>query len=118
MASVASPSIRLATSHQSLNDLVAELLGRGRNCGAIVSYAGTWRHSQAMWAGSLLPVALTGLGLLPPAFAGVPDGRYEGRCVPTAGLTGIPRLIGMLASVEPSVSSISAPNARVIDIAV
>ena len=78
-------------AHQSAE--LARALRRTKACGAIVSYAGTWRHSQAMWAGSLLPIALAGFGLLPPAFAGVPDGRYEGKCVPTAGLSGIPLLI-------------------------
>ncbi len=63
------------------------------HCGPIVSYAGTWRHSQAMWAGSLLPIALAGMGLLPDGFPGIPDGRHQGACVPTAGLSGIPALI-------------------------
>jgi len=78
-------------AHQSAR--LARALERTRTCGAIVSYAGTWRHSQAMWAGSLLPVALAGFGLLPGSFPGIPDGHYEGRCVATAGLSGIPRLI-------------------------
>jgi len=77
--------------HQSAS-LVDELRRLNR-CAPIVSYAGTWRHSQAMWAGSLLPVALAGFGLLPRGFPGIPDGRYEGACVPTAGFSGIPRLI-------------------------
>lgn len=76
--------------HQSA--LLARELVRLGGVAPIVEYAGTWRHSQEMWAGSLLPVALTGLGLLHD-FPGVPDGNYEGRCVPTAGLSGIPRLI-------------------------
>jgi pimeloyl-ACP methyl ester carboxylesterase len=78
-------------AHQSA--ALALALHRARPCGALVSYAGTWRHSQAMWAGSLLPVALAGFGLLPHGFPGIPDGRYEGKCVPTAGLSGIPLLI-------------------------
>jgi hypothetical protein len=64
-----------------------------KTCGTVVAYAGTWRHSQAQWAGSLLPVALAGLGLLPRDYPGIPDGDYRGRCVPAAGLSGIPRLI-------------------------
>ena len=75
-------------AHQSAE--FARALRRRKACGAIVSYAGTWRHSQAMWAGSLLPVAVAGFGLLPHGFPGIPDGRYEGKCVPTAGLSGIP----------------------------
>jgi pimeloyl-ACP methyl ester carboxylesterase len=77
--------------HQSA--AFARELRRSSSCASIVEYAGTWRHSQAMWAGSLLPVALAGFGLLPPDFPGIPDGRYAGECVPTAGLSGIPRLI-------------------------
>ena len=77
--------------HQSAQ-FARALRGAG-SCAPIVSYAGTWRHSQAMWAGSLLPLALAGLGLLPKSFPGIPDGRYVGACVPTAGLSGIPRLI-------------------------
>jgi pimeloyl-ACP methyl ester carboxylesterase len=68
-------------------------LRRLNRCAPLTSYAGTWRHSQAMWAGSLLPVALAGWGLLSPSFAGIPEGRYEGMCVPVAGLTGIPAII-------------------------
>jgi pimeloyl-ACP methyl ester carboxylesterase len=64
-----------------------------RTCAPVVAYEGTWRHSQAMWAGSLLPVALAGLGLVPPHYPGIPDGEYRGACVPLAGLSGIPRLI-------------------------
>lgn len=61
----------------------------------ILSYMGTWRHSQAMWAGSLLPIALAGFGLLPDGYPGFPGmGRSErGACVSTAGLSGIPRII-------------------------
>ena len=77
--------------HQSAA-LVREL-GRLKTCGPLVEYAGTWRHSQAMWAGSLLPLALAGFGLLPRRFPDIPDGDYRGACVPTAGLSGIPRLI-------------------------
>jgi len=77
--------------HQSAA-LVADLR-RLNPCAEVVEYAGTWRHSQAMWAGSLLPVALAGFGLLPSRYPGIPDGRYRGACVPTAGLSGIPRLI-------------------------
>jgi pimeloyl-ACP methyl ester carboxylesterase len=79
--------------HQSAA-LVRELRRLNR-CAPMVSYAGTWRHSQAMWAGSLLPVAIAGLGLLPRGLPGLPQGdRYEpGGCVPTAGLSGIPQLI-------------------------
>jgi poly(3-hydroxybutyrate) depolymerase len=66
---------------------------RLNGCAPLVSYAGTWRHSQAMWAGSLLPVALAGLGLVPRSYPGIPDDRYDGACVPTAGLSGIARLI-------------------------
>jgi len=77
--------------HQSAQ--LARKLRRLRPCAPIVSYTGTWRHSQAMWAGSLLPLALAGFGLLAPEYPGIADGRYEGACVPTAGLSGIPRLI-------------------------
>jgi pimeloyl-ACP methyl ester carboxylesterase len=77
--------------HQSAR--LARDLGRLKPCAPVVSYAGTWRHSQAMWAGSLLPVALAGFGLLPSGFPGIPEGGYRGSCVPTAGLSGIPRLI-------------------------
>jgi pimeloyl-ACP methyl ester carboxylesterase len=77
--------------HQSAR--LARDLWRLGTCGPVVSFAGTWRHSQAMWAGSLLPVALAGFGLLPRGFPGIPDGGYVGACVPTADLSGIPRLI-------------------------
>jgi pimeloyl-ACP methyl ester carboxylesterase len=77
--------------HQSAS-LVRELR-RVNRCAPVIAYEGTWRHSQAMWAGSLLPVALAGFGLLPRRFPGIPDGTYETRCVPLAGLSGIPRLI-------------------------
>jgi poly(3-hydroxybutyrate) depolymerase len=77
--------------HQSAQ--LARELRRAGSCAPIVTYAGTWRHSQAMWSGSLLPVALAGFGLLPRDFPGVPNGRFVGTCVPTAGLSGIPRLI-------------------------
>ena len=77
--------------HQSAS-LVGELR-RLNGCSSVVSYAGTWRHSQAMWAGSLLPVAIAGFGLLPRAFTGIPDGRYRSACVPVSALSGIPRLI-------------------------
>jgi pimeloyl-ACP methyl ester carboxylesterase len=77
--------------HQSA--AVARELRHLDRCAPLVEYAGTWRHSQAMWAGSLLPVALAGFGLLPPSFPGIPDGRFEGECVPVAGLTGIPAVI-------------------------
>ena len=76
--------------HQSAA-LVREL-GRLGTCAPLVEYAGTWRHSQAMWAGSLLPLALAGFGLLPRGFPGIADGDYRGACVPTAGLPEIPRL--------------------------
>jgi pimeloyl-ACP methyl ester carboxylesterase len=78
-------------AHQSA--LLVRDLGRMGACGPVVSYAGTWRHSQAMWAGSLLPVALAGFGLLPAEFPGIPEGIYRGSCVPSAGLSGIPRII-------------------------
>ncbi|MGH3135403.1 MAG: alpha/beta hydrolase family protein [Gaiellaceae bacterium] len=68
-------------------------LRRLNHCGPIVSYAGTWRHSQAMWAGSLLPVALAGFGLLRKDFPGIPNGGHRGGCVPVTGLSGIPLLI-------------------------
>ena len=76
------------------------------HCGPIVSYAGTWRHSQAMWAGSLLPIALAGMGLLPDGFPGIPDGRHQGACVPTAGLSGIPALFatGIRCQLAPGVA--------------
>ena len=77
--------------HQSAR-LARDLRGL-RTCAPVVSYAGTWRHSQAMWAGSLLPIALAGLGLLPRGFPDIEDGHYAGACVPTADLSGIPRLI-------------------------
>jgi pimeloyl-ACP methyl ester carboxylesterase len=77
--------------HQSA--ALARELRRTNRCTPVVEYAGTWRHSQAMWAGSLLPVAVAGFGLLPGSFPGIPDGRYQGACVPVAGLSGIPRLI-------------------------
>ena len=77
--------------HQSAG-LVRELR-RLNGCAPIVSYAGTWRHSQAMWAGSLLPVALAGFGLLPRAYPGIPDGLYRSACVPVTELSGIPLLI-------------------------
>jgi pimeloyl-ACP methyl ester carboxylesterase len=77
--------------HQSV--ALARELRRRSHCAPLVSYAGTWRHSQAMWAGSLLPVALAGFGLLPARFPGIPDGGYQGRCVPLGALSGIPRLI-------------------------
>ena len=80
--------------------------GGSNHCGPIVSYAGTWRHSQAMWAGSLLPIALAGMGLLPDGFLGIPDGRRQGACVPTAGLSGIPALIatGIRCQLAPGVA--------------
>lgn len=78
-------------AHQSA--ALVRRLRRANRCAPVVAYAGTWRHSQAMWAGSLLPVALAGFGLLPRGFPGIPDDRYEGRCVPLAGLSGIPHLI-------------------------
>lgn len=70
-------------------------LRRSNRCAPIVSYAGTWRHSQAMWAGSLLPIAVAGFGLLPAGYPGVVARRsYEfGSCVPTADLQGIPGII-------------------------
>ena len=77
--------------HQSA--ALARDLGRRHHCAPVVAYAGTWRHSQAMWAGSLLPVALVGLGLLPDGFPGIPHGRHENACVPLGGLSGIPALI-------------------------
>ena len=90
--------------HQSAA-LVRELR-RLNHCGPIVSYAGTWRHSQAMWAGSLLPIALAGMGLLTDRFQGIPDGRHQGACVPTAGLSGIPALIatGIRCQLAPGVA--------------
>lgn len=77
--------------HQSAA-LVRDLRQLG-GCAAIVSYEGTWRHSQEMWAGSLLPLALAGFGLVPSSFADIPDGRYRGACVPADGLVGIPAVI-------------------------
>jgi pimeloyl-ACP methyl ester carboxylesterase len=77
--------------HQSAA-LVAEIRRLNR-CAPLVSYAGTWRHSQAMWAGSLLPVALAGFGLLPSRFPSIPNGDYQAACVPVAGLSGIPQII-------------------------
>jgi pimeloyl-ACP methyl ester carboxylesterase len=68
-------------------------LRRLSHCAPVVTYAGTWRHSQAMWAGSLLPVALAGLGLMPDEYPGIPKGRFENACVPLAGLSGIPAVI-------------------------
>jgi len=78
-------------AHQSA--AIADDLRRLGHCAPVVTYAGTWRHSQAMWAGSLLPVALAGLGLIPDGFPGIPNGRFEGACVPLGGLSGIPALI-------------------------
>jgi pimeloyl-ACP methyl ester carboxylesterase len=78
-------------AHQSA--LLDRELRRARACGPLVAYSGTWRHSQAMWAGSLLPVALAGFGLLPSGFPGIPDGHFRSSCVPSAGLSGIPRII-------------------------
>jgi poly(3-hydroxybutyrate) depolymerase len=77
--------------HQSA--ALADDLRRLGHCAPVAAYAGTWRHSQAMWAGSLLPVALAGLGLMPDGFPGVPKGRFEHACVPLGGLSGIPALI-------------------------
>ena len=88
--------------HQSAALVAA--LRRSAPCPRVVEYAGTWRHSQAMWAGSLLPVALAGLGLLPRWYPGIPAGDYRDACVPTAGLDGIPRLIatGMICRSVPT----------------
>jgi pimeloyl-ACP methyl ester carboxylesterase len=77
--------------HQSA--ALVRRLRRVNRCAPVTAYAGTWRHSQAMWSGSLLPVAVAGFGLLPRGFPGVPADRDEGRCVPLAGLSGIPQLI-------------------------
>ena len=77
--------------HQSA--ALARDLGRLQHCAPVLAYAGTWRHSQAMWAGSLLPVALVGLGLIPEGFPGIPRGSYENACVPLGGLSGIPAVI-------------------------
>jgi poly(3-hydroxybutyrate) depolymerase len=92
-------------AHQSA--LLVRELDRLRTCGPVVSYSGTWRHSQAMWAGSLLPLALAGFGLLPPSFPGIPDGVYRGACVPSVGLSGIPRIIakGMKCRSNPGTCS-------------
>jgi pimeloyl-ACP methyl ester carboxylesterase len=77
--------------HQSA--ALADDLRRLGSCAPLVTYAGTWRHSQAMWAGSLLPVALTGLGLMPDGSPGLPKGNHQNECVPLGGLSGIPALI-------------------------
>jgi len=77
--------------HQSA--ALVRRLRRVTRCAPVTAYAGTWRHSQAMWAGSLLPVALAGFGLLPRGFPGIPDGSYETHCVPLTELSGTPRLI-------------------------
>jgi pimeloyl-ACP methyl ester carboxylesterase len=77
--------------HQSA--ALARDLRRLSHCTPVVTYAGTWRHSQAMWAGSLLPVALAGLGLIPDGFPGIPRGPHENACVPLGGLSGIPAVI-------------------------
>jgi pimeloyl-ACP methyl ester carboxylesterase len=77
--------------HQSA--ALADDLRRLGTCAPVVTYAGTWRHSQAMWAGSLLPVALAGLGLMPEGFPGLRKGQFEHACVPLGGLSGIPALI-------------------------
>ncbi len=77
--------------HQSA--ALARDLRRLSHCAPVVTYAGTWRHSQAMWAGSLLPVALAGLGLMPDGFPGIPRGPHENACVPLGDLSGIPAVI-------------------------
>jgi poly(3-hydroxybutyrate) depolymerase len=72
---------------------LARELRRVNRCAPVTEYAGTWRHSQAMWAGSLLPVALAGFGLMPNDFPGLPDDVGPARCVSVGGLSGIPRII-------------------------
>ena len=50
----------------------------------IASFVGAWRHTGAMRADKLLPLALAEFGLLPPAYRGTPVG-VEISCSPTWG---------------------------------
>jgi poly(3-hydroxybutyrate) depolymerase len=68
---------RVVIDQQHQSEALFDRLRRLRPKAALTAYVGNWRHSFDMRAGSLLPVALEGLGLLPEDVATRPASVRE-----------------------------------------
>ena len=64
---------RIVTDQKTQSGALYDAIRRLDPCASVSDYVGSWAHSTEMRAHALLPIALSGFGLLPRAYMQLPD---------------------------------------------
>jgi pimeloyl-ACP methyl ester carboxylesterase len=64
---------RIVTDQKHQSGALYDAVRRLNPCAPVSAYVGSWAHSTEMRAAALLPIALSGFGLLPEGYKAVPD---------------------------------------------